>query len=211
MDNWVEYTRFLATLLAILDPFFAIPIFLSLTEGRTPRARAGTASVTALAVVLVLLAAAVVGEPLLRVLGTSLSSFRVGGGLILLMMSISMLGTREDPWRHTAEEQAAASTKATVAVVPLAIPLLAGPGAISAVIIEMQRSQALSHQIGVIACIVLVCLVLWAMLLLASAIGRAMGPLAMKVANRLLGLLLAAISVEIMAGGLKQLFPVLAG
>jgi multiple antibiotic resistance protein len=211
MQAWTEYTRFLTTLLAILDPFFAIPVFLSLTDGRSPRDRARTASVTAFAVLLVLVAAALVGEPLLGVLGTSLPSFRVGGGLVLLMMAISMLGTQEDPWRQTPEERAAASSKATVAVVPLAIPLLAGPGAISAVIIEMHRGQALLHQAAVVGCIVLVCVVIWVMLLLAVPIGRAMGPLAMKVANRLLGLLLAAISVEIMAGGLKELFPVLAG
>jgi multiple antibiotic resistance protein len=210
-QDWTEYTRFLATLLAILDPFFAIPVFLSLTADRPGRDRARTATVTALAVLAVLLVAALFGEGILGVLGTSLSSFRVGGGLVLLMMSISMLSTQEDPWRHTPEEREQASSKATVAVVPLAIPLLAGPGAISAVIIEMHRSPALGHHLAVLACIVLAVLVLWTMLLLAASIGRAMGPLAMRVANRLLGLLLAAISVEIMAGGLKELFPGLAG
>jgi multiple antibiotic resistance protein len=210
-EHWTEYTRFLTTLLAILDPFFAIPVFLALTEGRGPGDRARTATVTVLTVLAVLLATALAGEPLLRLLGTSLPSFRVGGGLVLLMMSISMLSTLEDPWRHTREEREAAVGKATVAVVPLAIPLLAGPGAISAVIIEMHRSPVLGHRAAVLATIVLACLLLWLMLLLAVPIGRAMGPLAMKVANRLLGLLLAAISVEIMAGGLKELFPGLQG
>ena len=211
VEEWTEYTRFLTTLLAILDPFFAIPVFLALTEGRSPADRARTATVTVLTVLAVLLTAAIAGEAILGLLGTSLPSFRVGGGLVLLMMSIAMLGTQEDPWRHTREEREAAAGKATVAVVPLATPLLAGPGAISAVIIEMHGNPALGHRAAVVATIALACLLLWVMLLLATSIGRAMGPLAMKVANRLLGLLLAAISVEIMAGGLKELFPVLGG
>jgi multiple antibiotic resistance protein len=211
VEDWTQYTRFVTTLIAILDPFFAIPVFLALADGRGSRDRARTASVTALAVLLVLLGAAFFGEAVLGLLGTSLPAFRVGGGLVLLMMALSMLGTRQDPWGQNALEPQDAAGKATVAVVPLAIPLLAGPGAISAVIIEMHRSPALAHQVAVVACIVLVCLVLWVMLLLAVPVGRAMGPLAMRVANRLLGLLLAAISVEIMAGGLKGLFPALAG
>jgi multiple antibiotic resistance protein len=211
MLDWPEYTRFLVTLLAILDPFFAIPVFLALTEGRGGAERARTATVTVLAVVAVLVTAALVGEALLRTLGTSLDSFRVGGGILLLMMSLSMLGTREDPWRPGRQEQEEPANKAAVAVVPLAIPLLAGPGAISAVIIETHRDPGLAHQALVLGCIALVAAVLWVMLRLAAPIGQTMGPLAMRVGNRLLGLLLAAISVEIMAGGLKGLFPVLAG
>lgn len=211
MLDWPDYTRFLVTLLAILDPFFAIPVFLALTEGRGRAERARTASVTVLTVVAVLVVAALAGEALLRTLGTSLDSFRVGGGILLLMMSLSMLGTREDPWRPTRHEQEESANKAAVAVVPLAVPLLAGPGAISAVIIETHRAPGLAHQTLVLGCIALVAAVLWVMLRLAVPIGQTMGPLAMRVANRLLGLLLAAISVEIMAGGLKGLFPVLAG
>lgn len=211
MAEWTDYSRFLVTLLAILDPFLAVPVFISMTRDRPPAERAQTATVTALAVLAVLVSAAMVGETVLRVLGTSLAAFRVGGGLVLLLMALSMLSARDDPWRQTDQEGEGPDSKASVAVVPLAVPLLAGPGAISAIIIETQRHPALAHRVAVLICILLVTLTLWLVLRLAVPIGRAMGPLAMKVANRLLGLLLAAIAVEIMAGGLRDLFPVLAG
>ena len=99
----------------------------------------------------------------------------------------------------------------SVAVVPLAIPLLAGPGAISTVIIQMHRSTELLDPLLVMACIVLVCGVLWVVLRLATPIGNTLGENGLNIINRLFGLILAAIAVEVMANGLRQLFPVLDG
>jgi multiple antibiotic resistance protein len=97
----------------------------------------------------------------------------------------------------------------SVAVVPLAIPMLAGPGAISTVIIQMQRSALPLHPVVVIGCILLVCAVLWLVLSLAMQIGSTLGRIGMSIIDPLFGLLLAAIAVEIMANGLRGLFPVL--
>lgn len=96
-------------------------------------------------------------------------------------------------------------------MVPIAIPLLAGPGAISTVIIQMHRPGAPYHHALVIAIILVVTLLLWSVLRLASPIGTALGPIGLSILNRLFGLILTAIAVEIMANGLRQLFPVLAG
>ena len=143
-------------------------------------------------------------------MGTSLASFRVGGGIVLLLMAIAMLNGQTGSVRTTPEEEAEAEDRNAIAVVPLAIPLMAGPGSISTVIIQMQRSDTEHHNLLVIFCILLVCLSLWVVLRLASTIGKVLGHIGLNI-NRLFGLILAAIAVEIMANGLKQLFPVLAG
>ena len=209
MEHWTEYTRFFTALLVIIDPFMAVPILLSVTAGFTPEARRRVARVATLTVGGVLLLAAMSGETLLTWMGTSLGSFRVGGGIVLFLMALAMLQAEVGRLRATPQEQTAAGST-SVAVVPLAIPLLAGPGAISTVIIGMHRSPAPFHWLGVIGVILLVCLLLWLVLRSAESIGRRLGDIGLNVLNRVFGLVLAAIAVEVVANGLKQLFPVLA-
>lgn len=209
MENWSEYTRFITALFVILDPFAAVPIFLILTKSYTSIEQKRIAGITALTVLIVLVLASLTGETLLQVMGTSLASFRVGGGIVLLLMALAMLQGQTDSVRSTPAEEAEAEDKRSIAVVPLAIPLLAGPGSISNVIIEMHRSDTTYHSLLVILCIVLVCLLLWIVLRMASRIGKMLGQIGINVINRLFGLILAAIAVEIMANGLIQLFPAL--
>ncbi len=207
MESWTEYTRLITALLVILDPFAAIPIFLAFTKEYSTHERARVGSITAFTVALVLVISAVAGETLLRWMGTSLASFRVGGGIVLLLMSLSLLRGQPDLVRATPTESQEALSKSSIAVVPLAIPLLAGPGAISTVIIAMHRSDAEFHWLLVIVCILLVSAVLWVVLRLASRISSVLGTIGLNIINRLFGLILAAIAVEIMANGMKQLFP----
>jgi multiple antibiotic resistance protein len=124
-------------------------------------------------------------------------------------MALAMLRGQPDPLRATPAE--AGGEQESVAVVPLGIPLLAGPGSISTVIIEMDRSTRPLHLPMVILCILLVSGALWTALRLAVPIGARLGRLGLTILHRLLGLLLAAIAVEIMANGLRALFPTLAG
>jgi multiple antibiotic resistance protein len=125
-------------------------------------------------------------------------------------MAFAMLQAKPGDVRHTAEEAAALDGTETLGVVPLAVPLLAGPGAISTVMIAVQQGGLL-HDALIIVIIGVVCAVAWLMLRMAVSVGRLMGTAGLNVANRLLGLLLAAIAVESIAIGLKELFPVLAG
>jgi len=211
MEYWSEYMRFFTALLVILDPFAAIPIFLSLSYGYTPRERNRAVTIATISVVIVLSLSAVFGETMLTALGTSLPSFRVGGGIILMLMALAMLKGQSDEIRTTSAEKAAAKVSENIAVVPIAIPLLAGPGSISTVIIQMHRPGAEYHLFWVIMVIVMIGLLLWGVLRLATPIGRALGPIGLNILNRLFGLILTAIAVEIMANGLKQIFPILAG
>jgi multiple antibiotic resistance protein len=201
-----DYVRFLVSLFAILTPFAALPTFLTLTQGETPEQQRLTALTAARTVAGVLIAASLSGDAVLSVLGASIHSFRVGGGLVLVLMSLSMLSAKVSSVQQSAEEAVAVEDRTSSGVVPLGIPLLAGPGAISSVIVEGHRIASLWHQVGVIACIIVVAAALYWSLRLAVPIGEKLGRFGLNIINRLFGLLLAAIGVEMMAGGLRALF-----
>ena len=207
MTSWQEYLRFVVTLTAVLDPFIAVPIFVSLTAGERPRDKRKLAQVVTLTVFLILAGAAFFGERLLVFMGASLPAFQVGGGLVLLLMALAMLNAQAGEIRQTRAEAAELHSRA--GVVPLAVPLLAGPGAISTTIIAAQQG-GIAHNALLVVCIALVCALLWIMLGLAERIARRLGTTGLNIATRLLGLLLAAISIQTMAGGLRVLFPGLA-
>jgi len=204
-----EYLRFIVTLAAVLDPFLAVPIFLAFTARFDERARAALARAVTLTVFAVLAGSAVFGEQLLQLLGASLPAFRVGGGLVLLLMSLAMLNAQAGSLRQSKADAEALETGEVSGVVPLAVPLLAGPGAISTTVIAAQARGAL-HLIAIVAGVALVCALTWVVLRLAGPIGARMGAPGLNVATRLLGLLLAAIAIQTMAEGLKALFPGLA-
>lgn len=208
--SWTEYTRFLIALVAVLDPLFAVPLFLSVAAGRPEIERRRLARDVSLVVLVVLVVAGFAGETILQVAGASFASFRIGGGLVLLLMALAMLNAQPGNVRQTAEEAQELENRDAGGAVPLAVPLLAGPGAISQVILAMQR-PGWGHRMAVVGCIVLVCAGLWCVLRLSTRVARAMGTTGMRAVNRLLGLLLVSIAIEAMAAGLKQLFPLLAG
>jgi len=203
------YARFFVTLSAVLDPFLAVPIFLALTASRSAAERAGLIRTITLTVFAVLALSALFGEPLLELLGASLPAFRVGGGLVLLLMALAMLNAQAGGVRQSQAEAQELASGAVSGVVPLAVPLLAGPGAISTTIIAAQAGGA-AHVAAILACILLVCAMTWIVLTLAQPIGARMGTTGLNIATRLLGLLLAALAIQTMAEGLKELFPGLA-
>ena len=209
MNEPQEYLRYLVTLTAVLDPFLAIPIFVGVTAARDEAGTRRLANVVTVTVFLVLAGAALGGEAILRLMGASLPAFRVGGGLVLLLMALAMLNAKVGEMRQTRAEAAELESGEVSGVVPLAVPLLAGPGAISTTIIAAQTG-GLAHLLALLVCIALVSAVLWWMLRIAHAVGERMGTTGLNVATRLLGLILAAIAIETMADGLKQLFPGLA-
>jgi multiple antibiotic resistance protein len=206
VSAYQEYLRFIATLTAVLDPFLAVPIFLGVTAARDPASRQRLANAVTLTVFAVLAGAAVFGETLLKLLGASLPAFQVGGGLVLLLMALSMLNAQAGGMRQSRAEVEELESGALTGVVPLAVPLLAGPGAIGTTIIAAQAG-GVAHAGVLLACIALVCALLWLVLRLADGVGERMGRTGLNIATRLLGLLLAAIAIETMADGLKVLFP----
>jgi multiple antibiotic resistance protein len=201
-----EYLRFVVTLTAVVDPFLAVPFFLAFTAEQSLTERKQLARVVALTVFTVLAVSVFVGEALLELIGASLPAFRVGGGLVLLLMALAMLNAQAGGLRQSKAEAQELAEGEVRGVVPLAMPLLAGPGAISTSIIAAEGG-GIVHQAVVVLCIAIVCLVAWLTLRAAHRIAARMGTTGLNVATRILGLLLAAMAVQTMAVGLRQLFP----
>lgn len=209
MQPWQEYLRFVVTLTAVLDPFLAVPIFLAVTAESGRGARQRLARAVTLTVFAVLVGAVAIGAALLNLIGASVPAFRVGGGLVLLLMALAMLSAQPGAVRQSRAEAEEMQERELTGVVPLAVPLLAGPGAISSAILAAE-SGGIVHRLALVGCIALVCGILWWVLRIADAVGPRMGTTGLNIATRLLGLLLAAIAIQTMAEGLRELFPGLA-
>jgi multiple antibiotic resistance protein len=201
-----EYLRYAVTLTAVLDPFFAVPIFVSVTARRDAAERLALARVVTVTVFGVLAGSALFGEALLRLIGAGLPAFSVGGGLVLLLMALAMLNARAGGVRQSAEEAEELQAGELSGVVPLAVPLLAGPGAIGTTIIAAQ-ARGVAHLAAMVVCIAVVCALLWLTLRFAHRLAPRLGTTGLNIATRLLGLLLAAIAIQTMAEGLVLLFP----
>ena len=210
MANLTEYLRFIVTLSAVVDPFLAVPFFIAFTATHSDEDRARLARVVALTVFAVLASATFLGEALLNLIGASLPAFRVGGGLVLLLMALAMLNAQAGGVRQSQAEAQEFETGDVSGVVPLAIPLLAGPGAISTSIIAAEHG-GFAHQLAIIACIAFVCVLSWAVLSRAHMLATRLSLTGLNIATRILGLLLAAMAVQTMAEGLKELLPGLGG
>jgi multiple antibiotic resistance protein len=207
MLQWTVYVKIFTTLLAIVNPLGVVPVFVSLTEGLTVQERRRIVRTTSTAVAVVLGFATVFGRPVLNFFGISIASFKVGGGILLLLMSISMMQARHTQSKQTPEEAEEAEEKESIAVVPIAVPLLAGPGAISTVIIYAGASSGPIH-LGLIVLIGLfIGLLSWLALSAADPLRRMLSKTGINIATRLMGLLLAAIAVEFITGGLVDLLP----
>lgn len=211
MLEHAAYLKIFIGLLAIVNPLGAIPIFISLSTGLSRDERRRIINIVATSVTSILLVSLLLGEVILGIFGISIHSFRVGGGILLLLMSISMLHAHVSPITQTEEEAEESRDKESIAVVPLSIPLLAGPGAISTVIIDAHKSSAVGHYAVIAAEIVALSLILWTVLRLSPFISQRISATGINIFTRIMGLILAAIAVEFIANGLKGLFPALGG
>jgi multiple antibiotic resistance protein len=207
MLDWSEYMKIFTALLAILNPWGALPMFLALTGKSTPEERKQIAWTIGLSVATILSVTALVGEILLSFFGISVASFQVGGSILLLLMAIGMMYGK----RKEGESAEAAAEMESIAVVPLSVPLLAGPGSISTVIIYANLSASWVHKALIIVCVLLTALITWLILRAATRLGSFIGVLGLSIASRLMGLLLAAIAVEFFTRGIIKLLPGLAG
>jgi multiple antibiotic resistance protein len=207
MLDFTEYSKIFLSLFAILDPIGIIPIIIAFTIGLTPAKRARVGRMASLSVIGILLVALLIGELVLEFFGISIHSFRVAGGILLLLMSITMLfGNKDAP---SPNDSADGDSTSSIAIVPLSTPLLAGPGAISAVILDAHKGQGIGHYAVLSIEIVLLGFTVWLTFLIAPWISQRLGHIGTSVFSRLMGLLLAAIAVEFIAGGIRGLFPAL--
>ena len=210
MLDYAEYLKMFVGLLAIVNPFGAIPIFISMTADENIRQRHRTVYLVAVGVSVILLVALFFGELVLQFFGITIDSFRVGGGILILLMAIAMLHAKTSRIRQTDEEADESMEKESVAIVPLAMPLLAGPGAISTVILAAHKSSGVAHYLVISLGIIVLSLVIWIVLRIAPWVAGRIGATGINIFTRIMGLILAAIAVEFFANGLKGLFPSLA-
>lgn len=205
--SWRDYARAVFSLFAIINPFSTIPVFLSLTAGDSPAERRMVAARTAASTFLIMLIAYLAGAWILWFFSISIASFRVAGGLLIMSVAFSMLQAKQSSMRQTPEEAEEARTKKAIAVVPLALPLMAGPGTISMIIVVADHTQTWYDDIAVVIAMLAIALVVWLVLSSGATIAKALGKTGMNVATRIMGLILAAIAVEFIVNGLAQSFP----
>ncbi|KXJ40209.1 MAG: hypothetical protein AXA67_10130 [Methylothermaceae bacteria B42] len=201
MESYSYYLQAFIGMLAIVNPLGAVPVFLALAGERGHTERAAIARKAALTVFLVLLTSVWIGDEILKFFGISVAAFRVGGGLLILLMAIAMLHARQSHAAHTEDEAEEAASQESIAVVPLGIPLMAGPGAISLVIVIAHQIHAWIDRLWLSLCVAGVAVLVWLALHLAEPIGRALGVTGLNIMIRIMGLLLAAIGAQILFEG----------
>jgi multiple antibiotic resistance protein len=201
----------LVTLLAVVNPLAIVPFFIHYTQGFTRAQRRRTVWTAAFSAFVVIASSALLGLQILDFFSISLASFQVGGGMLLLISSMNMLNAQPaeaKPHTHELEDGAEkAAMGASIAVVPLTIPLLTGPATISTVVIYADRAQSFLQMSALVGYGVVIGLATGLAFALADPIARVLGKTGINVMTRLMGLILAALAVEVMALGLLKLFP----
>ena len=203
----------LITLLAIVNPLAIVPFFIHYTAGFSTEQRRATIRISSLTAFLVIAVSALAGLQILEFFGISLASFQVGGGMLLLTSALNMLNAQPaeaKPSSHEFEDGAEkAAMGASIAVVPLTIPLLTGPATMSTVVIYADRAKTFLQLGTLVGYGVVVALATAMCFALAQPIARVLGKTGINVMTRLMGLILAALAVEVMSDGLTKLFPAL--
>lgn len=201
----------LSAVFFVIDPLANLPVFLTITTGDSVEQRQRTAKRAAFATFVMLSTFAVAGGLIFQAFGISLGAFKVAGGLLLFLTAIDMMQAKNSRTRSTPEEEEEGIQKADVAIIPLAIPLLAGPGSMAMVMVMMTKHKDWWFSFPVLISIFLTSVITWLMLRGARYIERHLSKTAMNIMMRVMGLILAAIAVEFVMSGIKESFPTLAG
>jgi membrane protein, marC family len=216
-----QIVQIVLAFLVLINPLSALPLFLELTHTCSRRERRRVAQMTAASVFVTIVIFTFSGNLLLKVLGISTGSFRVGGGILVFLIAMSMMSkgdnhakpdltTPDDGSGMPVEKREIRPVLGTIAVVPLAIPMIMGPGGISTVVIYASSVRSYTGLFLITAAGAVVSLISYLSLLAADRISGLLGDTGLAVLNRIMGILLAAVAVEIIVAGLRSLFPQLA-
>jgi multiple antibiotic resistance protein len=199
-------------LLAIVNPISAVPMYVALTADYTKEYRSATLRRAIVAAFTLLVIFTLLGPLILRFFGITTQAFRIAGGIIFFSIGWDMLQAKRSRVKTTREEERASSVKEDIAIVPLAIPTLAGPGAITTVIaLNGQANGDLVRQAAVYIAIVVVLLLCWATLTAAPLLTRRMSTTSMNVMTRIMGLLVTVIGAQFVIDGISQIVVGMAG
>ena len=205
--TYAEIVKFLVAMVIMMNPLGSLSIFLQLTHRAPFHSQRRIALKCGTTIIVIMMITIWMGSQLLDLLGITIASFRFAGGIILLLTGLSMLQSRESPISHTPEDDIAAEERNSIAIVPLALPIIIGPGAISTLIIASNDYPNFTHKL----LLSLLCLVLAScmgfILFFGGAIGKFVGESVIKVITRIMGMIIMAIAVGMLANGLLGLFP----
>lgn len=204
-----SYVRFfvvaVSSVFFLVDPFAAIPTFLAITEGADARRRKRMALRGSMTCFIVLTSFAVAGRFIFKMFGITLPAFEIAGGLILLLIGIDMLEAKRSPTQESSDEAREGAVKEDAGIVPLGIPMLAGPGAISSVMVLVGQAIRLWEMVAILVSIALTASVSFAILSGADRVRRILGETGIRILVRIMGLLLVALAVQFFVNGLTDL------
>ncbi|MGH7834110.1 MAG: MarC family protein [Candidatus Binatia bacterium] len=193
------------SLFVIVDPIATVPAFLAMTHSKSREERIAISKAPATVTFLVLFAFSLGGQWVLRFFGVTIPAFEIAGGIILLKVALDMLQARRPAMRETPEEQAEGARKEDIGVTPLAVPMLAGPGAISAVVLLRGQAATLAHLLLLVAVVAAISLLVFLILRMAATHVAFFSGIGIRIIERLMGLLLAAIAVQFVLNGLTKI------
>lgn len=203
------YVRFsllaLSSIFFLVDPFAALPTFLAVTAGADAAKRrriAGKASITAL---VFLSAFAVGGQYIFKMFGITLPAFEIAGGVILLLIGLDMLEAKRSPTQEVTGDTAAAAEKDDAGIVPLGIPMLAGPGSITSVMVLVGQAQTRWQMVAILGAIAITAAICYLVLGNSDRVARALGDTGIRILVRIMGLLLVALAVQYFVNGMVDL------
>jgi multiple antibiotic resistance protein len=192
-----------SSLFVIVDPLATVPAFLAMTPNDTPEQRIRTARLACCVAAGVLLVFSFAGTLVFKVMGITMPAFQIAASIVLLLVALDMLRAQRSRVQETHEETKAGTEKTDIAITPLAIPMLAGPGAISTTIVLQNEAINISQHVALYACIVTVLLASYLILRVAARGARWLSPIALSIAIRIMGLLLAAVAVQFILNAIK--------
>src|ERR1039458_4417761 len=195
----------LSSLFVILDPIAVVPAFIAMTPLDAPAVKLRMARLACCVAAGVLMIFAAAGPVIFKVMGITLPAFQIAGSILLLRIALDMLYAKRSPAKETDEEVAAGAAKEDIAITPLGVPMLAGPGSISTALILLNQASDFYQIMVLFASIAVVCFSCYWVLWLAVRGAHYLNPLALKLATRLFGLLLAAVAVQFIINALEQL------
>ncbi len=211
MMHFEQISKLFIALFAICNPMTVLPIFLTLCAERSNEEQRSTAVKAGIAAMIIFIVCTWLGTPILDIFGIDIPSFQVAGGLIVLLIALSMVQDSASRSQQASTNDKATLNKPSIAVVPLAIPLMAGPGAITTVIVAAGRYTSILDKVWISLVAILVAIIVGVSLYYADVIYRTIGQNGIKITGRVMGIILTAIAVSILREGLTTLFPGWAG
>lgn len=206
-----DILKFSITLISIINPIGAIPVFLGFTRYHKNLNIKNVTNTCAVACGITILVSMVFGQALLNFFSISVASFTIGGGILLFTTAFSMISGQQSNTKINNEEIRSLDFEREIGIIPLAIPLLSGPGAISTSIIHAKKFTTPTHWIAGLVMVVVIALIIKIILSYAEKIGERLGQLGLNVMTRIMGLILMSMSIEMFASGIKEILPILKG